>query len=415
MANLTATNTSADFLFKLLQDQKLDDEAFVRDNVMLNWCPNETDFTSHLGKDISVEYAAPQGAGTTEAIAASTAKPSVGVKFRVPQRHYTMNAGIERVVLQNAAAGGDESEFADALVDQMDGVTAQFGNHLERQLWGTSLGYRAVVASFTTTTVTLTNASDAQLIEVGQTLQTVDPGGGTPVIRAATAAVTGINRTTGVLTGPGSTLMAAIANGDFIVGQGDFTNLCFNGLDDWAPIAVSPTDTFLGLASPGRSADRERLAGIYYDGSAKNIRNACIGAVQHAKTMAGPGFKAKSPMFLHPKNFQKILESVETSKIVSLKLDTTYGVGLEAVEIMGHKYVEAYGCPLNTGFLVGEGAFVRGSSGKQPAINAFGQGNSGFLYVPDTGVLSFTMSHDGNSYSRRPYQILRVKLPAFVD
>jgi hypothetical protein len=410
MANLTTSN--ADFLFKLLQDQKLDEDALFHENTLLSWAPNETDFTSHLGKDIAVEYTAPQGAGTTEAIAASTANPSAGVKFRVPQRHYTMNAGLQRIILQNAAAGGAESEFADALVNEIDGVTSQFGNHLERQMWGTSLGYRGVVASFTTTTVTLTNPSDSQLFEVGQTLQTVDPGGGTPVIRAATAAITGINRTTGVLTGPGSTAMAAIANGDFIVGQGDFTNLVFNGLQDWVPASVSGSDSFLGV---NRSVDRERLAGIYYDGSTKNIRNACIGAVQHAKTMAGPGFKAKSPMFLHPKNFQKILESVEASKIVQISLDTSYGIGLEGVEILGHKYIEAYACPLNTGFLVGEGAFVRGSAGKQPAINAFGQGNSGFLYVPDTGVLAFSLSHDGNTYSRKPYQLLRVSLPSFVE
>lgn len=411
MANLTTSNS--DFLFKLLQDQKLDDEAFARDNTLLSWTPNETDHTSHLGKDISVEYVAPQGAGATEAIAAATANPSAGVKFRIPQRHYTMNAGIERVVLQNAAAGGDESEFADALIDQMDGVTGQFGNHIERQLWGTYLGYRGVVGSFTTTSITLSNPSDAQMFEVNQTLAAVNPGGGSPVIRAGTSKIIGIDRTAGILRFTAlNTDIAALANADFIVGSGDFTNASFNGIVDWAPVTVAVNDSYLGV---NRSADRERLAGVYYDGSGKNIRNACISAVQHAKTMAGPGFKAKAPMFIHPKNMQKLLESVETAKIVSIKLETTYGVGLEGVEIMGHKYVEAYGCPLNTGFLVGEGAFVRGSSGKQPSINAFGQGNSGFLYVPDTGILSFSMSHDGNSFSRRPYQILRVALPTYVD
>lgn len=412
MANLTTSN--ADFLFKYLQDQDLDEEAMLREHQLLAWAPNETDFTSHLGKDIAVEYVNPQGAGPTSAIAAATRNPSAGVKFRVPQRHYTMNAGIERIVLQNASAGGNESEFADALINEIDGVAEQFGDALERQMWGTYLGYRGAVASFTSTTITLTNASDSQMFEVNQYIQAVDPGG--PTLRTGTgngySVITKINRTTGVLTFAAlATDISTLANADLIVGRGEFDNNVFNGLPDWVPTTVSGADSFLGV---NRSTDRERLAGIYYDGSAKNIRSACISGVQHAKTMAGPKFKKSAPCFLHPKNMQVLLESVEAAKVVSLELKTSYGIGLEAVEIMGHRYVEAYGCPLNNAFVVGEGAFVRGSSGKQPTIDAFGQGNSGFHYEPDTGLLTFTMSHDGNTYSRRPYQLLRIALPAYA-
>lgn len=412
--NLSVTNS--DFLFKLLQDQELDDEAFLREHQLLMWAPNETDFTSHIGLDISVEYVAPQGAGTTSPIAASTRNPSAGVKFRVPQRHYTMNAGIERIVLQNAAQGGSESEFADALIDQMDGIQAQFGDHLERQMWGTFRGYRGTVASFTATTIVLTKPSDAQMFEVNQTLQGVNPGAGTPVLRVGglgKAVITGINRTTGTLTFAAltATEISDIANGDFLVGEGDFSNNVFNGIQDWVPETVALTDNFLGV---NRSKDRERLAGIFYDGSSKTIRNAAISGVQHAKTMSGPRFKKTSPQFMHPKNMQVLLESVESAKIVNLDLKTTYGIGLEAVQIMGHNYVEAYACPLDTCFLVGEGAFVRASSGKQPQLDAFGQGNSGFHYDPDTGLLNFTYSHDGNTFSRRPYHILRTKLPPYT-
>jgi hypothetical protein len=413
MANLTTSNS--DFLFKLLQEQDLDEEAMLRDHALLAWAPNETDFTSHLGKVVAVEYVNPQGAGTTEALAAATRNPSAGVKFTVPQRHYTMNAGIERVVLQNAAAGGSDSEFADALVNEIDGISEQFGDHLERQMWGSYLGYRGTVASFTSTTLTLTNAADAQLFEVNQYIQTVDPAG--PTVRTGTGAgyalITKINRSTGVLTFTQlDTDISTIANADLIVGRGDFTNNVFNGLPDWVPTTVATNDSFLGV---NRSTDRDRLAGIYYDGSAKSIRNACISGVQRAKAYSGPKFRKNAPCFMHPFNMQKLIESVETAKVVSIELKTSYGVGIEAIEIMGHRYVEAYGCPINNAFIVGEGAFVRGSSGKQPQINAFGQGNSGFHYEPDTGLLTFSSSHDGNTYSRKPYQLLRIALPAYAD
>lgn len=412
MPDLTTANS--DFLFKLLQDEALDNEAFLREHQLLMWAANETDFTSHIGKDISVEFVAPQGAGTTSAIAASTRNPSAGVKFRVPQRHYSMNAGIERIVLQNAKAGGNESEFADALIEQIDGVTSQFGDHLERQLWGVAAGYRGTVLSFTATTITLTQPSDSQMFEVNQTLQAVNPAG--PALRvggAGLAVITAINRTSGILTFAALTAseITDIANGDLLVGQGDFTNSVLNGVQDWAPQTVSGADNFLTV---NRSRDRERLAGIFYDGSAKSIRNAAISGVQHAKTMSGPRFKKTSPQFMHPKNMQVLLESVETAKIVNLELKTSYGIGLEAVQIMGHNYVEAYGCPLNVSFMIGEGAFVRGSSGKQPQIDAHGEGNRGFHYEPNTGLLTFAYSHDGNSFSRRPYHILRTNLPPYV-
>ena len=80
------------------------------------------------------------------------------------------------------------------------------------------------------------------------------------------------------------TEIADIANGDFLVGEGDFTNLVFNGLQDWAPITVAPTDNFLGV---NRSKDRERLAGIFYDGSTKTIRNAAIGGVHRSACRTG--------------------------------------------------------------------------------------------------------------------------------
>ena len=413
MAELDTSNSA--FLFKLLQDDALDNEAFLREHPLLMWAPNEPDFTSHIGKDIAVEYVAPQGAGTTSAIAAATRNPSAGVKFRVPQRHYSMQAGIERIVLQNAAQGGSESEFADALIEQVDGINSQFGDHLERQLWGIAQGYRGTVASFTATSITLTRPSDAQMFEVNQYLQAVNPVG--PALRvggAGVARITAINRTTGVLTFAALTgsEITDIANGDLLVGQGDFTNNVLNGVQDWAPETVTGADSFLSV---NRSVDRERLAGIYYNGAAKAIRNAAISGIQHAKTMSGPRFKKTSPMFMHPKNMQVLLESVETAKIVNLELKTSYGIGLEAVQIMGHNYVEAYACPLNVSFCIGEGAFVRGSSGKQPMIDAHGQGNSGFHYEPSTGLLTFSYSHDGNSYSRRPYHILRTGLPAYVS
>lgn len=56
--------------------------------------------------------------------------------------------------------------------------------------------------------------------------------------------------------------------------QGD-SNAKISGLQAWVPQTVAGNDSFYGV---NRSADRVRLAGVFYDGSGKSIEEAQIGA-----------------------------------------------------------------------------------------------------------------------------------------
>jgi len=400
----------AGYLFKLLAEQKLDDDALKRNNPLVKWMPSETDFTSHRGKEVSIEYTTAQGMGATEAIASSTANPSKGTVFLVPQRHWTHNAGLQRVVLQNAAAGGSDSEFADAMVNELDGVTQQFGNQLERQAWGTSSGVRGVVAVGTASPITLTDIATAQLFEIGQSFSAIDPSG--DALRVGTGVVSGINRTTGVITYTGT--ITALAVGDYLIGLGDGGNelsvpgnFAFDGIQGWCP--VTPSASFLGV---NQTTDRERIAGIYTDQSTASIRNAFIAAQAITDLMSGLALDQAAPLFCNPLNYAEVEMSVEASKVNAMSLKEKYGIGLEGISVGSMNFVKAAFCPVNHSFKIGKGAFIRGSSGKQPKLNNFNADGSAYVYDPATGTLKFTMSHDGNVYSRRPYHIMRVKVRA---
>jgi hypothetical protein len=394
---------------KLLAEQKLDDGALKRNNPLVAWMNTETDFTSQRGKEVAIEYTTAQGAAGTFAQASTAANPSQGTKFLVPQRLYVMNAGISYQTLQNAANGGSDSEFADALVNEMDGVTQQFGNHEERQAWGTNAGIRGVVASGTASPITLTNKTDAQLLEIGQSIEAISSGG---TLRSGIGLITGINRTTGVITYTGT--ITSLAVGDSIVGVGDGgsfaspnRNFAYDGIQAWCP--VTPSASFLGV---NQQTDRERIAGIYYDGSAQNISNAFIGAQAVSDLMSGLGLDSAAPIFVNPLNYAQIAMSAQSSKIVAQGFNDTYGIGLKGITIGDMNFVKAAFCPVNTAFKIGKGAFTRGSSGQAPALNKYNADGSAFVFDPSTGIMKFTMGRLGNTYSKRPYHIMRVALSA---
>jgi hypothetical protein len=399
--------TSSLYLFKLLAEQKLDDGALKRNNPLTAWMHTETDFTSARGKEVPIEYTTAQGAGGTFAIAASTANPSAAVKFLVPQRMFIMNAGITYQVLQNAANGGSDSEFADALVNEMDGVTQQFGNHIERQAWGTDAGIRGVVATGTASPITLTNKTDAQLLEVGQSIEAISSGG---TLRSGVAVISKINRSTGTITYTGT--ITSLAVGDSIVGQGDGGNfaspvrsLSCDGVQAFCP--VTPSASFLGV---DQTTDRERVAGIYYDGSTQNISNAFIGAQAVSDLMSGLGLDSAAPIFVNPLNYAQIAMSAQSSKIIAQGFSDTYGIGLKGITIGDMNFVKAAFCPVNQAFKIGKGAFTRGTAGTQPSLNKYNADGSAFTFDTATGLLKFTMGHLGNTYSKRPYHIMRVAL-----
>lgn len=411
MADLDVTTSL--YLMKLLAEQKLDDGALKRNNPLVAWMNAETDFTSQRGKEVAIEYTTAQGAGGTFAQASATATPSQGTKFLVPQRLYVMNAGISYQVLQNAANGGTDSEFADALVNEMDGVTQQFGNHEERQAWGTNAGIRGTVLAGTASPITLTNKTDAQLLEIGQSFNAISTGG---VVRSGVGVVSGINRTTGVVSYTGT--VTAIAPTDVIVGAGDggplalsgaYTtgNFSYDGVQAWCP--VTPVVNFLGV---DQTVDRERIAGIYYDGSTQNISNAFIGAQAVSDLMSGLGLDSEAPIFVNPLNYAQIAMSAQSSKIIATGFNDTYGIGLKGITIGDMNFVKAAFCPVNTAFKIGKGAFTRGSAGTAPALNKYNADGSAFVFDPATGLMKFTMGRLGNTYSKRPYHIMRVALSA---
>jgi len=406
----TLDSSAAAYLFKLLAEKKLDDKALKRGNPLTEWMEQVKDFSSSRGYEVASEYSNPQGAGATFQIAAATSVPSKGVVFSVPQRKYVMQASLAFDVIQNAESGDGDAYFADAVSRQVDGVTNQFGKHIERQAWGTNVGVRGVVLTGTSSaSFTLVDKTSAQILEVGQGLDFYTSAGVLRTTGGAAAVVTSINRSTGAITTTGGP--TTIAPTDVIVGRGDGANFAvppaqfaIDGIQGWNPEV--PSASFLGV---DQTIDRERVAGVFVDGSADNVRNAFIKGHQVASLMGGDSIVASAPIFLNPLNYASLEMSVEASKIIYLDGMKKYGIGIEGFSIGSMNFVQAGFCPVNRAFKIGQGAFKRYTSGEMPALWA-PKGSDAFTMNQGTGDVTFSLFHLGNCASPKPYQLMHIKL-----
>lgn len=409
--------TAASWALKTLFEDGANTEVLVRNKPLMQWAPNKTNFTSSRGIEIPAPYVNPQGIATTNATAAANEVASQGKSFLLPQRTHVAFGKIDGIVVRNAMEGGDASHFVDSVEREVDGVTESIGVEIHQRMYGSKNGIRSLLSStaaINTTTWTLANEEDAQFFEPGMKLVLVNPSTGN--VRSGTAvSVVSVNGTTMVCSANPDTFTSAAA-GDGIAREGSANGsggVDLDGLAGWCP-ATAPTsgDSFLGV---DRSAYPARLAGVRVDISGDTIRGGFIKAKAKAAAQVGSMFDSKEPIFINPKNLAQIMQSVEAAKIVDIKLDDSYGIGLDAVSVMGHKFVQDSMCPVNVAWLVGSKSWVRYSCGKQPAFESSDGQDFWFdRSSGNTGVLNFVMNHDGNTGSPAVYNIMRMTLPSAV-
>lgn len=401
--------SAADWLFKRLYPEGLDEEALVRNKPLMQWTESSPDFTNgNKGLDIPAPYVNPQGIGPTNVIASTNESGSAGVVFTVPQRTHIHFGKVDSNVVRNTIAGGSESQFVNVLTREVDGATEAIGVEIAQRMYGDNSGVRSYLSStgaVTGTTAFLANVEDAQFYEINMKVAFINPADGAYRNAGASLTVTAVDPIAGTLTLSGNVnSVTGTVAGDGIVRAG-FRNADLDGLKGWVP--VTPSANFLGV---NQTLYRTRLAGVYVDVSNLPIRSAFLKAFAVAQAQIGARFQSKSPIFIHPTNLMQIQQSVEGVKVINGKMDDKFGIGLDTVEVLGYRFVSDAHCPVNEAFLIGDGAFVRATAGKQPRIDD--QDGRKFDYDRVNGALSFVLAHDGNTYSPNPGNIMRMKLPA---
>lgn len=274
------------------------------------------------------------------------------------------------------ASKSDKGAFLEAATVEIDGIIQSVTRSLAIAQYKSGFGNIGVIgsSSFGVTTITLATIEDITNFEIGQELDlslTVSSN----LLKAYGSSgngliVTGVNRSTGVLTfgfnvNDATNGIPTIAQGDIIFVRGDRQNsatparLKIAGLDAWLPTSTPSATSFFGV---DRSVDPTRLGGLRIDGTTMPIEEALIeGAVQIGREGGSPDHA-----FL---NFTKYsaLEKSLGSKVqyVDLKVGE---IGFRGIRVNGPKgeikVVPDQNCPLNNLYLLQLDTWKHGSLGK---------------------------------------------------
>lgn len=267
--------TAANAALKELYDGQVVENLVYADNPFLAMVPKFTEFG---GKYLPVPIitGVSQGRSATFSNALGNQAPVQIQSFLLTRKSDYSIATIDNQTL--LASKTDKMAFIEGSKVVIDGAIRAITLNLAAQLFRSGTGSRGQISSISSGVITLVNAADVVQFEVNMTLQANSADGGASP-RAALGYVTAVDRQAGTVTVSATALGGSAGSpsgwttNDYLLVQGDNNNT-ISGVAAWLPTsAPSSTDNFYGV---NRSADRIRLAGVYYNGSSQSVEEALI-------------------------------------------------------------------------------------------------------------------------------------------
>lgn len=283
----------AGILKELYDDQKVQWLTY-KDNPALAMIKKIENFPGKY-YPVPVVYGLTQGASATFASAYNNQSSPLVAEFLVTRVADFSLATIDGQLL--AAAQTDPGAFIDGAELMIDAAFQTAVNRLASAMFRNgagTIGQISTVANVSGTNylITLNNPDDAVQFEVGQVLLAVQNVDGSGTAPTDVATVTAVNRSLGTMNVTSATNIASDWPATyFLAVQGDLPSASNNnfqpagstgtnsllklaGFAAWLPLAGPPvSDSFFGV---NRNVDTQRLAGVYFDGSALSLEEALL-------------------------------------------------------------------------------------------------------------------------------------------
>ena len=238
----------------------------VKNRPLLEWMPKADEFYGDTYV-VPIWYEDPQGRSAVLATAIDQAETSQQEKFVITVRK--KDYGVVQIEAEAImAASKDVGSFIRAKDTQISGMLRNLGKSLHLAMYRTKSGSLGKIASVSTVTVTLTNASDVYSFGRGQTV-VANPTetGSAGTIRATAAKVVGRNVTAKTVTFDTDVAAASWAANDFLYTKGDY-DARLTGLASWVPLTAPGATSFFGV---DRTKDIQALSGHRVDNSGRSI------------------------------------------------------------------------------------------------------------------------------------------------
>jgi hypothetical protein len=399
---------AATFILKELYADQLVENEVYSENPAFALIAKKTDFYGEVFP-IPTIYGLGQGRSSTFATAQSNQTATQGAKFMLTRKRDYQIFTIDNET--KMAMGSDKGAFTgyiESVVDPaVQNITMSAASALFRAGTG-SIG-KIATGGITSGVITLTNVADVVQFEVNQTLQAnATDGGASP--RSALGYVISVDRVLGTVTVASSGFGGSAASptswtaGDFLVIQGD-NNMKMVGFAGWLlSSAPSTSDNFYGV---NRSADRWRLAGGYYDGSAQPIEEALIDAsMLLGREGAGP-----SVCFMPFASFGALEKSLGGK--VQYETVGAGELGFDSIKINGPKgkinCIPDRNCQAATGWLLKMPTWKLYSLGELPQLLTY-EDNNKMLRISNADAMEGRVGYYGNPGCNAPGRNAQVAL-----
>lgn len=374
--------------------------------VLLERMKKEKNFVGEL-QMVPIQNANPQGLAGDVPTAQANVQQGNYLRFQLTRiKHY----GIARITGEAAeAAVRTEGALVDLWANETQGVAVAESSTLATYIYGTGdgtlsqLDSTAVVASLT---LQLPTTANMNYFEIGMKVKAVSAQGLSPVIRAGSAKITGIDRRNRTLTtaaGNWSAQITGLAVTDFLTREGDQVpgagaapTAVVTGLAEYVRGGAAP-GTIFGL---NRNADPVRLAGQSINYSGWGMEDAVVDASSQA------GFQGVGdPKTLVMNN----IDVAQMKRSMGAKIQYNGGGGTAThsfsklviagengdIEILSDPF-----CPRNTGYLLDLSAFSLFSIGGAPSLAKFD--GMDFLRIPTDDVYEVRFKTYGNVKCKLP-------------
>jgi hypothetical protein len=365
--NLTAMNAA----LKELYDGQSVENLVYSDNPTLAMVPKRTDFGGKY-KPIPIITGVSQGRSAVFATAQANQTAAQIQSFLLTRVSDYSIAQIDNQTM--LASATDKMAFLEGSKVVIDSAVRSATNSLAGAMFRSGTGSIGKISSISTGVITLASTADVTQFEVNMTIQANSADGGTP--RAALGYVIAVNRSAGTLTVASSGLggSAATPSGwttnDFLLVQGD-NNAKVTGFPGWVP-ATNPSggESFFGV---DRSADRTRLAGVYYDGSAQSIEEALVDS---SSLLAREG--GKPNVFVTNYASYAALEKSLGSKVQYVDMKGPANIAFRGIMVNGaNSMIKVFpdrSCTGTVGYLLQMDTWCLESLGDAPQILRYGDG-----------------------------------------
>lgn len=236
----------------------------IKKRPLLEWMPKADEFEGDTFV-VPVLFEDPQGRSADIAKAIGNAETSQQTKFVITQRKKDYQAvRIEAEAIM--AARSNVGSFIRAKDTQIKGALRNLGKSLHLAMYRDKSGALGKISAISTTTVTLTNATDVYHFGKGQTV--VSNANKTGNAGTLNGSFKVVGRSVGNSTVTFSASVAAEWSvGDYLYADGDY-DARLAGLDSWIPLTAPDSTAFFTV---NRTDDLEALSGFRVDEPGRSL------------------------------------------------------------------------------------------------------------------------------------------------